>query len=131
MFKLFFKFIKENILGIKPIFIMKLEPMRFFNSYYLKFSNNNGWSWEYIKKAHDEYTYVYPRKIINIAVINSDSVKEFTSQFKTYEDCRRYNDKIRNEVEKFNEKSYLEYIEKEDKTQNFIENFNKGKYVEF
>lgn len=121
-----FKFIKENILGIKPVFKIKLEPLRFFNSYYLKFSNNNGWSWDYIKTSHEEVTAEYPRKLIDFKVISGNDLKTFTSQFKTYEDCIQYNEKLQKEVREYNEQSYLTYLKQDEEIQDFVNKFNKG-----
>ena len=49
MFKNFFRFIKEDVLGIKDIFRIKIEKCYWSERYvYIKFSKNNGWTWKYI-----------------------------------------------------------------------------------
>jgi hypothetical protein len=100
--------------------------MKYVDSYYVKFSKNNGWSWEYFETSFMETSYYYPRYIINRMVISKNDLKNFVSLFKTYEDCKQYNNKIEKDAYEWNREQYIEYSKKEGEIIDFINTFNKS-----
>lgn len=120
------KFIKEKIFKIKPIFKIKIEKSWFSDNWYaIKFSNNNGYSWQYLIRAENNYNYPYDRLKIEVRYERYDSLKNFVKQFSTYEDCIAFNENVRNTVKKFNEESYKKYAGARNESDNFINEFNK------
>ena len=55
----FLKYIKENILKIKPIYKIKIVDGVIPDYYNIKFSCNNGWTWTYVLDSKIECNYSY------------------------------------------------------------------------
>ena len=120
------KFIKEKIFKIKPIFKIKIEKSWFSDNWYaIKFSNNNGYSWQYLIRAKNDHDYSYPRLKTEVRYERYDSLKSFVKQFSTYEDCVAFNEDVRNKVKKFNDESYKKYASERNESDNFVNEFNK------
>lgn len=79
------KWFKENILGIKPIFKIKIEQSWFSERWFcIKFSNNNGWSWEYIISERHDIDYSWNAKKITVEYWSADRIKDASQQYPNY-----------------------------------------------
>ena len=121
MLNKFIKFIKEDILRIRPIFKIRIVESNFSKEFFnIEFSKNNGWTWDYIIRAELSFPnkYYVPR-VDNIYYKN---IKSFVSKFKSYEDCINYNNSIYNLIKEKNnikDSGYTDVID-------FLDNFNKN-----
>jgi hypothetical protein len=127
MIKRFFKFIKERVFNIKPFFKIKIEQSWFSERYYcIKFSNNNGHKWEYILCDVHDFDTTHPNGLkMEPAYINAADVVQFAKEFKTYDDCVKYNAKVAEKVFKNNQIEYESYEKGMTRCKNDIEAFNK------
>lgn len=116
------KFIKENILRIRPVFKIKIIQTYFSNEFFnIKFSKNNGWIWEYIIRTELDNKYYVPR----VDNIHYTRIESFASKFKSYDDCINYNKYIYNLIKEKNnikDAGYTDAIY-------FIDNFNKNNKI--
>lgn len=116
------KFIKEDILRIRPIFKIKIVETDFSKEFFnIKFSKNNGWTWDYIIRAGINNSNYYFPEIDNIYYKNLES---FASKFKSYDDCINYNNSIYKLIKEKNNIQDAGYTNVID----FIVNFNKSNY---
>lgn len=124
-----FKFIKEKILRIKPVFKIQIKRSSFSNEYcYIRFSGNNGWTWQTILRAVDTFSFEadYDGQMhAETKYIPYDEVVSFAKQFKTLNDCINYNNKLIEKVKDNNKKAKKDYIKKVNNINNSIKNFNK------
>ena len=120
------KWFKEKVLGIKPIFKIKIEEASFSERFFcIKFSNNNGWSWEYI--IDDKYDAWSPCNELttDIAYWGPSSIKTIAQEFDSYEKCLAYNKRVMDNINKTNESRRTQYEDGLRKANKFIEDFNK------
>lgn len=121
-----FKWFKEKILGIKPIFKVKFEQSWFSEKWYcVKFSNNNGWTWRYIIGSRHDIDSSCGEEIVKVDYFSLDRIESVAKKFSTYEACCQYNDEIIAEVEKNNKIKREKYKQKLGKTKKFVNEFNK------
>jgi hypothetical protein len=114
------KFIKEDILRIRPIFKIKIVQSDFSKEFFnIEFSKNNGWTCDYIIRAGINDIDCYYPEIDNIYYTNIES---FASKFKSYDDCINYNKSIYNLIKQKNNIKDAGYTKAID----FIDNFNKS-----
>ena len=127
MLKRIFKFIKESIFNIKPIFKIQIEESWFSNRWYcIKFSGNNGWKWEYILRSASDFNAGYPNaQLIEKECISYTDVVQFAQEFQTYEDCAQYNQRVIERVRKNNQVELDVYNKRRKRYTNAIEDFNK------
>ena len=119
------KWFKENVLKIKPIFRIKIERTWFSDDWFtIKFSNNNGWSWEYIVEKTIDVDYPYRKLMSTKKYISSNSIEDWSRELNTYKKCREHNDKVMDNIRKNNDFHRKTYIAKKDKVQKFIKKFN-------
>lgn len=113
------KFIKEDILRIRPIFKIRIVQSDFSEEFFnIEFSKNNGWTCDYIIRAGINDNDCYFPEIDNIYYKNIES---FASKFKSYDDCINYNKSIYNLIKQKNNIKDAGYTKAID----FIDNFNK------
>jgi hypothetical protein len=126
MFKRFFRFIKEDVFGIKDIFRIKIEKTWWSERYvYIKFSKNNGWTWEYIIRMCNDIDsncgeYEIERKTFNIESL--DWV--ISHEFNTYESCVKHNIDTYKFVKEHNNRVRREYEKKIKKENDTIKRIN-------
>jgi len=94
------------------------------NWFNIKFSNNNGWDWEYIIDDTVDILSPYDGYKAIKKDISAASIEDWARELNTYEKCRKHNDKIRENIEKTNEFRRKKYMEKRNKAEKFIKKFN-------
>ena len=121
------KFFKEEILQIKPIFKLKIEESWFSKEYYcVKFSENNGWAWKYLLKDTIIGFPSFPgEQALEKLTVNINNVVGFAEQFKTVDDCIKYNQNIIDKVNRHNSFCKEQYKQKMKNRTNDIKDFNK------
>ena len=133
MFKRFFRFIKEDVFGIKDIFRIKIVKCYWSEKYaYIKFSKNNGWTWKYIIRMCNDIDsvcgeYEIERKSFDIECLDWVISHEFHS----YEACLKHNVDTYTFVNKHNTRVRREYekkIKKGDDTIKKVNNRYKKQY---
>ena len=123
--KKLYKWFKENILKIKPIFKIKIEKSWFSERWFcVKFSNNNGWSWEYLICDKLDIDSKYDGYTTEVKYFSADNVEHITREFTTYDKCRAHNDTVREAVMKENDIRYKRYMESQSKANDIVTNFN-------
>ena len=123
--KKLYKWFKENILRIKPIFKVKIEESWFSEKYFcVKFSNNNGWTWEYLIRSKCDIDSKYDGYTTEVEYFSSDSIVRVAKDFTTYEKCRSHNDTVHEAVMKENDIRYKRYVESQSKAHDVVTNFN-------
>ena len=126
MFKRFFRFIKEDVLGIKDIFRIKIEKCWWSERYvYIKFSKNNGWTWKYIIRHCNDIDsncgeYEIELKPFNVEVLDWVISHEFNS----YESCYKHNIDTYTFVNEHNTRVRREYEKKIKKGNDTIKRIN-------
>ena len=127
MVKTIYRFIKENILQIKPIFKVKIEESWFSKEYYyVKFSKNNGWTWTYLLKSIKIAFPSFPgEEALEKLVVNRNNVVGFAKNFKTIDDCIKYNQDTINKMKEHNAICKEEYLQKLKTSTKDIKEFNK------
>lgn len=105
-----FRWFKENFLGIKKVFKLKVKESCFSPQYYyFKFSNNNGWTWEYIIRE-DNNVYSYCDELEpGIKYFSACDIESRAKDFSTYEKCREHNDWVMNNINKTNKQRREKY----------------------
>lgn len=116
---------KLNILGIKPIFKIKIEKTYFSDNWFnIKFSKDNGFSWEYIL----DYAIDIDSPCDELKIVKDDipleRIESMVKQFTTYSKCIEYNEQILNTVHNTNEERRTEYIKKKNKINTLIAKVN-------
>ena len=127
MMKNIINHIKVNLLGIKPVFKIKIVKSLFLGDYFITFSGNNGWTWETITRATVDYGSTPLRKIIVTEYYPKNRVVEIANMFNTYKICRKHNDDVVKSVKVFNSFNKKTYDERELEIRESIKNFNKKK----
>lgn len=123
--KKLYKWFKENILRIKPIFKIKIEQSWFSERYFcVKFSNNNGWTWEYLICDKLDIDSKYDGYTTEVKYFSSDNVEHIAREFTTYGKCRAHNDNVREAVMKENNIRYKRYMDKQSKAYDVVTDFN-------
>ena len=123
--KKLYKWFKENILKIKPIFKVKIHPSWFSEKFFcLKFSNNNGWTWEYLIESKIDIDSKYDGYTTGVKYFSADNVEHIAREFTTYDKCRAHNDKVHEAVMKENEIRYKRYAESQSNANNIVTDFN-------
>ena len=124
-----FKFIKENILKIKPIFRIEIKESWFSKDWvYIRYSSNNGWKWRVIIcYNYDTSIAAWDKYKVDIEYIQINNVKEFIdeNQLNTFENCENYNEKVYKMIKEHNEREYNEYVSKTQPGRDFVKQFNK------
>ena len=121
------KFIKEKIFHYKENFKIKIKTSIFSNDYYyIAFSNNNGWTWDYIIESEPCYIEPYTTYNVTTKYFDAENVELFIKHnINGYESCVKYNDKVLKEIEKNNKANKMAYIERTERAKRFIEKYNK------
>ena len=84
--KKLYKWFKENILKIKPIFKVEIEQSWFSERYFcLKFSNNNGWTWEYLISDKLDIDSKYDGYTTEVRYFSADNVEYIAKEYTTYD----------------------------------------------
>lgn len=123
--KKLYKWFKENILRIKPIFKVKIEESWFSEKYFcVKFSNNNGWTWEYLLSSKLDIDSKYDGYTTEVRYFPAEDVKYIAKEFTTYDRCRSHNDTVYEAVMKENDIRYKRYMETQSKAHDIATNFN-------
>ena len=123
--KKLYKWFKENILRIKPIFKVKIHQSWFSEKYFcLKFSNNNGWTWEYLISSKLDIDSRYDAYTTGVKYFSADSVAYIANACTSYDKCKAHNDAIRADVMKENDIRYKHYIETQTKANDIVTEFN-------
>lgn len=121
------KWFKERVLGIKPIFKIKIEKAWFSEKYFcIKFSNNNGWSWRYIIDVKYDINSPCSELTTDIAYWGPDSIETIAKDFDSFEKCLAYNKRVLDNIEKTNVSRRKTYEKSLKNANNFIDNFNKA-----
>lgn len=122
----FFKYIKENILKIKPIFKIKIVETCLDNYYKIKFSHNNGWTWNYILDYEIDSFEPYYHYSIYDKLIYFNNIESFISfHMRNYESCVDFNNNVIESVNYRNKINKESYFEKFKKFKNFTKKINK------
>lgn len=123
-----FKWFKEKVLGIKPIFKIELEKAHSDGLwYYIKFSNNNGWTWQYIlDETWVPFSYC-DEKETEHKWFSVKNLKYAVEEFKTYDDCVKYNNRVIKKIEQYNEFQRKQYDERIREAEKLIEKINLEK----
>jgi hypothetical protein len=126
MVKTIFKFIKEDILQIKTVFKVKIEESWFSKEYYyVKFSENNGWTWKYLLKSiRIAFSSFSGEEALEKLTVNRNDVVGFAEQFKTIDDCLKYNQKVINKIRKHNTICKEEFQQTTNNIREEIRKFN-------
>ena len=123
--KKLYKWFKENILRIKPIFKVKIEQSWFSEKYFcLKFSNNNGWTWEYLIRSERDIDSKYDGYTTEVRYFSADDVEYIVREYTTYDKCRVHNDTVYEDVMKENDIRYKRYVESQSKANDIVNSFN-------
>ena len=121
-----FRWFKENVLGVKKVFKLKVKESCFSPQYYcFKFSNNNGWTWEYIiRDEPDVYSYCDELEPC-IKYFQACDVESRAKDFSTYEKCREHNDWVMDKINKTNKQRREKYYNSIENAKSFAKKFNK------
>lgn len=123
-----FKFIKENIFKIKPIFKIEIKESWFSKDWvYIRYSPNNGWDWYVIvEEVTDSSVNKWDKYKIETRYIKITDIEMFMqcNDLSTFEKCEQFCQKIYNWVREHNKHEYSEYVKKVNPGRNFVENFN-------
>lgn len=123
--KKLYKWFKENILRIKPIFRVKIQQSCFSEKYFcVKFSNNNGWTWEYLIRSTIDIDSKYDGYTTEVKYFSADNVEHIAKEFTTYDRCRSHNDTVYEAVMKENDIRYKRYMETQSNAHDIATNFN-------
>lgn len=116
------KWFKEEVLGIKPIFKIKIETSWFSKVWFcVKFSNNNGWTWTYL--LTDDWKIPSPcsEKETAIKYFQAGNLEYIKEQFNTYEACVAYNENTFKRINEHNKNKREKYESDINKIKSFIE----------
>ena len=117
---------KENVLGIKPIFKIKIVKSWFSEKYYaIKFSDDNGWSWRYLQEEGWDLSSHCDELECRVAYFSSEELKNIAPTLISYEACDEYNRKVREKIETVNRECRREYYKQINCGDEFMESFNK------
>ena len=123
-----FKFIKENIFKIKPIFKIEIKESWFSKDWlYIRYSPNNGWKWYVIiEEVMDSNENKWDKYKVETRYVKITVIKDFLyiHDLSSFEKCEQFCEKIYNWVREHNERAYAEYIKEVKPGRDFIENFN-------
>ena len=121
-----FKWFKEKVLGIKPVFKIKIETSWFSEQYFcVKFSKNNGWKYEYLIEDKIDISSPCDELITDIAYFSPSSIKSIVKNLDSYEKCVEYNEKVYINVKNTNNKRRSVYDSQLSNVKSFINSFNK------
>lgn len=119
------KWFKENVLRIRPIFKVKIEEAFFSSDWYaIKFSNNNGWTWRYILRSGVDIDSPCNELLAKIKYFDNSHIEEFASKMNTYEDFVNYNNKVFEEIRDYNREARRKYNENRQAAKDFMKKFN-------
>lgn len=121
-----FRWFKENVLGIKKVFKLKVKESCFSPQYYyFKFSNNNGWTWEYIiREDNDVFSYCDELEP-GIKYFSACDIESRAKDFSTYEKCREHNDWVMNNINKTNKQRREKYYKSIENAKSVAKKINK------
>lgn len=121
-----FRWFKENVLGIKKVFKLKVKESCFSPQYYyFKFSNNNGWTWEYIiREDNDVFSYCDELEP-GIKYFSACDIESRAKDFSTYEKCREHNDWVMNNINKTNKQRREKYYKSIKNAKSVAKKINK------
>ena len=126
MFRKIKEWVKVNILEIKPIFKIKIEESYFSKKYYaIKFSNNNGWSWIYLKDEGWNLSSHCDELECRVGYFSLDEVKYLTQTLTSYELCDEYNRKLHEKITAINSERRKKYFEGINDGVEYMKEFNK------
>ena len=126
MFSKIKKWVKVNILNIKPIFKIKIEESWFSKKYYaIKFSNNNGWSWRYLQEEAWDLSSHCDELKCSVAYFSLDEVKNLSQKLTSYELCDEYNRKIHEKIAAINSERRKKYFDDINDGIEYMNEFNK------
>lgn len=121
-----FKWFKEKVLGIKPIFKIKIETSWFSERYFcVKFSKNNGWKYEYLIEDKIDIYSPCDELITDIAYFAPSSIESIVKNLDSYEKCVEYNERVYTRIENINNERRSAYDSQLSKAKSFINSFNK------
>jgi hypothetical protein len=116
------KWFKEKVLGIKPIFKIKIETSCFSEIWFcVKFSNNNGWTWEYILKEDWKIPSPCNEWEVAIKYFQADDIGYIKEKFNTYEACIAYNENTFKRINEHNKNKREKYESDTNKIKSFNE----------
>lgn len=119
------KWFKENILRIRPVFKIKIEKSSFSSDYFcIKFSKNNGWKWYYIIDETTDIDSPCNELTAKVRYFRNESVKAFVEKLHTFQDCFDHNCKVYENIKRTNEDRISRYIKERESTKKFIKEFN-------
>ena len=116
------KWFKEKVLGIKPVFRIKLVTSWFSKEWFaVKFSNNNGWTWNWILK--DDWKIPSPCNewTTEIKYFTANEIEGILERFKTYESCVAYNKQVFQRIDEHNKNMREKYEMNVNKIKQFQE----------
>ena len=121
-----FRWFKENVLGIKKVFKLKVKESCFSPQYYyFKFSNNNGWTWEYIiREDNDVFSYCDELEP-GIKYFSACDIESRAKDFSTYEKCREHNDWVMDKINKTNKQRREKYYKSIENAKSVAKKINK------
>lgn len=123
-----FKFIKEKIFKIKPIFKIEIKESWFSKDWlYIRYSPNNGWKWYVIvEEVMDSNENKWDKYKVETRYVKITDIKDFLyiHDLSSFEKCEQFCEKIYNWVREHNERAYTEYIKEIKPGRDFIEKFN-------
>ena len=95
------KFIKEDILHIRPIFMTRVKYFWWSTMYcYIEYTDNNGWKWHPILGLSTELESGLTYKTTEIKSYHIDYVTNALESFNTLDKCLKHNEEM---VKKANE----------------------------
>ena len=108
-----FRWFKENVLGIKKVFKLKVKESCFSPQYYyFKFSNNNVYS--YCDELEPGIKY-----------FSACDIESRAKDFSTYEKCREHNDWVMNNINKTNKQRREKYYKSIENAKSVAKKINK------
>ena len=120
------KWFKENLLGIKPIFKIKIERACFSERYFcFKFSKNNGWNYEYIIEDKIDVNSPCYELITDIAYFPPSELESMAKNLDSYEKCLEYNERVYKKIKEINKTKRSNYDSQLSNAKSFINSFNK------
>lgn len=121
-----FKWFKEKVLGIKPIFKIKIETSWFSERYFcVKFSKNNGWKYEYLIEDKIDINSPCDELTTDIAYFAPYSLESIVKNLDSYEKCVEYNERVYTRIENINNERRSAYETHLSNAKSFINSFNK------
>lgn len=88
------------------------------------FSNNNGWTWEYLLRSTRDIDSRYDGYTTEVRYFSADDVEYIAKEYTTYDKCRAHNDTVYEDVMEENDIRYKRYVESQSKANDIVTSFN-------